>query len=219
MSEKLKNKIMNIDYRKTAKIYIIISLILILTVGTISAISLKTQINEAISYCRSDELGSDKDENIESEKRHYAHKFNSEESEKEHNLDFEDIAEENFTEPSLFSKICVGVLGVICFTVAVLYWLLIAGWLYKASAESSMNAVLWGVLGLICNLAAVILFMIVRSTYPVCTHCGKRQKHGSYCRYCGNRLGVFCGNCGKKSDKKDLYCHNCGKSLRKKSND
>lgn len=219
MLEKLKNKIMNVNYKKTAKIYIIISLILILSVGAISAVSLRTQINEVISYCRSYEQSSDKDDNIQSDKHHYAHRIKIEESDKKHDFEISDIYEENFTEPSLFSKICVAVLGMICSIVAVIYWLLIAGWLYKASAESSMNAVLWGVLGLIGNLGTVILFMIVRSTYPVCTSCKKRQKHGNYCRYCGNKLSILCSTCSEKADKNDLYCHNCGNILREKNND
>lgn len=219
MLEKLKNKIMNANYKKAAKIYIIVSLILIVTVGTISAVSLRTQINEAISYCRSYENSSENDDTTELNEIHYKNKIKHERADKEEDFDFKNIVKENFTEPSLFSKICIVVLGILCLTAAVIYWLLIASWLYKESAKSSMNAVFWGVLGLICNLAAVILFMIVRSTHPVCTHCGKRQKYGSYCRYCGNRLSILCSNCGKKADKNDLYCHNCGKNLGEKSND
>lgn len=214
MSEKLKNKIMNINYRRTGKIFIIVSLILILTVGTISAISLKTQINEAISYCRSYENDSENYYDTEMSGSLNEHEFKCEKTDKEHEFKFEEIPEESFTEPSLFSKICVAVLGVICLIAAAIYWFLIAGRLYKAAAESSMNAVFWGILGLIFNLTAVILFMIVRRNYPVCTHCGKRRKSGNYCRYCGKNLSVFCGNCGEKADKKDLYCHNCGKKLR-----
>ena len=50
MIEKVKNIIMNADYKKTARFFVIFSLIAFLVGGAVSALSLKTQIGEVISY-------------------------------------------------------------------------------------------------------------------------------------------------------------------------
>lgn len=226
MIKKIKERIISINYKKAAKIFIIVSFVLILTSGIISAVSLRTQIGEAISYCQEADRHDEKEheEHIDREQDEIneardEHNDEDKKFDKEHEWEFEFLKEQNFTKPSLFSKISVIVLGMICLSAAAVYWLLIAAWLYKAAYEASMNAVFWGILGLIGNLAAVILFMIARRSYQVCPSCGKRQKHGVYCSDCGSPFGISCSWCGENVKKEDTYCKNCGKYLKEQKDD
>lgn len=50
MIEKMKTKVMNVDYKRAAKLFVIFSWIALLVGGAVSALSLKTQIGEVISY-------------------------------------------------------------------------------------------------------------------------------------------------------------------------
>ena len=50
--------------------------------------------------------------------------------------------------------VVMGTYFVLCGLCALAYWLIIAAWLYKASAKAGMNTTLWTVLGLIGNLLA-----------------------------------------------------------------
>ncbi|MDE5861214.1 MAG: zinc ribbon domain-containing protein [Ruminococcus sp.] len=211
MFNKLKEKLINTNYRKASKIFVIVSLALIFVTGTVSAVSLRTQISEAISFSRSYE--EEKDTHKDSKQYTFTGTEQDYKNHGEHDIKSELIKAENFTEPSLFSKISVAIFATICIVIAGMYWLMVSGWLYKTATFNSMNPVLWGGLGLAGNIGAVILFKIVSGFYPVCQNCGKRQKHGGYCRHCGNILDKSCSSCGEKVSIHDIFCHHCGEHL------
>ena len=153
MIEKVKNIIMNADYKKTARFFVIFSLIAFLVGGAVSALSLKTQIGEVISYHQTYENEHEKSETENREEIYAA----SKEHDKEHFLESADI-----TKPSMFAKISIGLFGVICGLIGVTYWILVSAWLYKSAANASMTGILWGLLGLAGNIFAVILFLIAK---------------------------------------------------------
>lgn len=95
MIEKVKNIIMNADYKKTARFFVIFSLIAFLVGGAVSALSLKTQIGEVISYHQTYENEHEKSETENREEIYAA----SKEHDKEHFLESADI-----TKPSMFAK-------------------------------------------------------------------------------------------------------------------
>lgn len=101
----------------------------------------------------------------------------------------------------------------LCGLCALAYWLLVAAWLYKASAQAGMNRALWPILGLAGNLLAVAAFLIVRGRLSRCTKCGAWQKQGAYCRTCGNLMEHECPKCGAVCNTADYYCSKCGTSL------
>ena len=117
MLEKVKNKIMNADYKKTARFFVIFSLIAFLVGGAVSALSLKTQIGEDISYHQTYENEQEKTE-TEIHEEIYA---TSKEHDKKHFLESADI-----TKPSMCAKISIGLFGVISGIIGVTYWILVS---------------------------------------------------------------------------------------------
>ncbi|MDE6833305.1 MAG: hypothetical protein K2J39_03515 [Ruminococcus sp.] len=119
MINKIKEKLINMNYRKASKIFVLVSLALILVTGTVSAVSLRTQISEVISYSRSYEEEKDTRRNTEQYALTYGEQDNRNHS--KHDIKSELFEKVDFTEPSLFSKINVAVLGVICLLTAGMY--------------------------------------------------------------------------------------------------
>lgn len=95
MIEKVKNIIMNADYKKLRGSLLIFSLIAFLVGGAVSALSLKTQIGEVISYHQTYENEHEKSETENREEIYAA----SKEHDKEHFLESADI-----TKPSMFAE-------------------------------------------------------------------------------------------------------------------
>ena len=100
-----------------------------------------------------------------------------------------------------------GLLGIV-------YWLLIAMWLYQAAVSVSINGVVWLILEILLNLCAVIAFFIIRSTRAACLVCGKRQDKSGYCRFCGSKIQVLCGNCGADIHILNAYVTIVGQALK-----
>lgn len=228
MLEKIKNKVMNLNYKKTAVRFVIISIAAILVCGTVSAVSLKKQIGEAVSYHQTcekehDEKEKSDSEQNQSEKNDYIAQVKSSDSQnhkshKQNHKDDDDddfFDEANITEPSVFSKVSLSVTAIVTAAAFLFYWLLTAAWLYKSAAKTSMNKAMWAVLGLIGNIATVIAFLITRSFLVRCPECGKYQQSGKFCRNCGKELPFICKNCGGNIRKNDDFCHNCGKNVAK----
>ena len=224
MIKKIRNKIMNLNFGKTAKYFVIVSLIAFIAGGAALGFSFKTQIGEALSYYSTYKSGNltteeqnnyvqekyDKQENGKFDEKYEKHKdkYLKKYKEEKHFKKF------NFTEPTITAKIVAVTVGAIYYLIGIIYWLLIAAWLYKSASETDMNGILWGVLGLIANLGAVILFLIIRNIIPVCPVCGKYQKSGNYCKNCGSQIKFDCKSCGKKVSVTDSYCYSCGEKLK-----
>lgn len=214
-------RILRMDFKKTAKQFIIIVLAFLLVSAVVIGLGCRTQIGEIISLHRQgvelmDEKDSESHDNSES---HYSN---------ENNDNSENSLSENVGQPKgtdvqehqrlsplpMTTKSVLVVLFVIGGLLGIVYWLLIAMWLYSAAVSVSMNGELWFVLGLIFNLCAVIAFIVLRSTRTPCPVCGKRQDKSGYCRFCGSKMQVLCGKCGAEIHNLDAYCHNCGAQLK-----
>lgn len=209
---KLTDKIMKINFSKKLKQLIIAVLCAALLGGGLSAFLLRGQIGEVITSVQEwhenedsyhDETGSEESAYREAQKEHHK----------------EDDAFENIriSEPSVPAKIAVGVTGLLCTLAAVIYWLLIAAWLYKAAVLSGMNGLLWFILGLCGNLFAAILFHLVRSfKRQKCSSCGHYSSTAAkYCAECGAALTGKCPECGETVHPDDKFCPSCGKQTPK----
>jgi len=217
---KLQNCVMNMDFRKAARRFIIAALLIVILGGIVVGATLKTQIQEAITYHQTYDNGIDREASqvqaqTESDERdRYAGENHGMVHENE-NDGFLHSAQ--ITEPSTGAKIVLGVYGLLCLLIGVFYWLLIAAWLYQAAEKCAMNGLLWAVLGIFFNLAAVLAFVLLRSRKAICPDCGRRQDAAEYCRSCGAAMRRKCSACGALTDIRDAYCSQCGISLKQES--
>ncbi len=201
------NKIMEINFPQKLKRLMISVLCVALIGGGLSAFLLRGQIREVITNVQ--EWHEDVDDG------HYKVKYEKSdyhEVENEHHKEelFENI---HITEPSVAAKITIGITGLFFALAALVFWLLIAAWLYKAAVLSGMNGFLWFLLGLGGNVFAAILFNLVRSfKCQKCFSCGCYSSAAAqYCTKCGAALTLRCPECGEIMQKSDRFCQSCGK--------
>lgn len=214
---KLQTKIMNMDFKKTAKRFILLSLVIIVLGGVLTGFMFRTQISEAITYhqtyenSRENSQQKDNDENVRYDGEHYGDRGDRERGYDNEESDFFDSGQ--FTMPTVGAEIVFFTYVSFCALIALTYWLLVMAWLYRAAAKAAMNRTLWTILGLFFNLAAVIAFLIMRSLQTACPSCGTYQKAGIFCRACGAPLQIKCTECGVLVEGKDAYCSHCGKRI------
>lgn len=95
-----------------------------------------------------------------------------------------------------------------------LYWVLLALWVYANAAKSKLNAVLWGIIVLFTNLAGLFIYLIYKQNNRTCYKCGAVQsKADIFCTNCGTKIGVTCDHCHSSIHEKDSYCKNCGSKI------
>jgi ribosomal protein L32 len=197
------------DFRKPVKRLVIITLIVVLACGALSAYMFRTQISEMAALKGADS------QNTQVTETQSGHDGDGE----KHGRDREigDLIDSGLvTRPSTAAE-AVGITSIVlCGLCALAYWLMVAAWLYKASAKAKMNRALWTILGLLTNLIAVLAFLIVRGRMTRCPSCGTWQKAAPYCGECGARLQIVCPNCGKVSSVSSDFCPNCGTALKEK---
>lgn len=98
-----------------------------------------------------------------------------------------------------------------------LYWVLVALWVYANALKSKLNAVLWGIIVLFTNLAGLLVYLIYKQGNHTCYKCGAVQsKANIYCTFCGAKIGAACDHCHSAISEKDDYCKNCGSKIVKK---
>ena len=213
---KLQAHIMKINFKRTAKRFIILSLIIVILGGILTGVMFRTQISEAITYHQSYENNN----SVNGAQRDYGennHFYGENRWGREGGSNYEktDFLESGLvTQPSAGALAVFGVYAGLCALLALAYWLLIAAWLYQAAAKASMPELLWAALGLFFNIFAVIAFVVIRSLQPACPECGVRQKEAKYCRICGAAMKSKCAGCGAEADTQDSYCPHCGKALK-----
>ncbi len=216
---RLQNRILNMNFGKTAKWFVLAALIIVILGGAAVGVAYRTQIQEAITYHQTYAEGNDsKTQEVQgqtvrgNEDNYFENENGGARGRAIEHMDFFDSAQ--ITEPSTGAKIILGVYGLLCLLIGISYWLLIAAWLYQAAEKCSMNGLFWAALGIFFNLAAVITFLLLRSRKTICHSCGQRQNAAEYCRACGAPMQLKCSECGTVMDIRDAYCSHCGKNLK-----
>lgn len=116
--------------------------------------------------------------------------------------------------PVANGKLYVKAVAALAMLFFMLYWVLLALWVYSNALRLKLNAVMWGFIALFTNLAGLLVFLIYRQNHQTCYKCGTLQsKANGYCTFCGTRLGMICENCNAAVNGKDRYCKNCGSEL------
>ncbi|MDD3231420.1 MAG: zinc ribbon domain-containing protein [Oscillospiraceae bacterium] len=212
-------KVETTDFRKPFKRLIVIALIVVIACGALTGFLFRTQLAELHALEKMEEQTAWQTDG-QSPMTDYGNG--------EHNGDREhvdgheiDVFDSGLvTRPSTGAIITAITSIVLCSLCALAYWLMVAAWLYKASAKAGMNRALWPILGLAFNVLAVFAFLIVRGGMTHCTSCGTWQREGKFCVSCGAMLERACPQCGKICKVTDVFCSDCGTTLQNdKSNE
>lgn len=92
-----------------------------------------------------------------------------------------------------------------------IYWIIIALWVYQNARKSKLSAPIWGIITLFTNLAGVLVYLIYKHINGICTFCGAVQSKGNtFCTFCGKKIGITCDACGHFLRPSDNYCPKCG---------
>ena len=92
-----------------------------------------------------------------------------------------------------------------------IYWIIIALWVYQNARKSRLSAPVWGIVALFTNLAGVLVYVIYKHINNVCAFCGAVQPNANvFCTFCGNKIGTICPECGHSLKPDDKYCPKCG---------
>lgn len=202
--DKLKEKILNMNFKKIARVYIVAAVLLVIAGGLAAFLSLQVQIKEAASLYHNHEVTSV--QQIQSETGD-AKVYES------RNHDWDSL-EKQLTPIGTGAKAVLAADGLIGVLIAASYWLLIALWLYQAAAKAKMHSLLWLIAGLAGNLFTVIAFLVIREFIRIrCPQCRSWQHRYSYCSECGMQLAAECPSCGCSVDTSDIYCSSCGQKL------
>lgn len=207
--EKLREKMMAVNFGKLLKRWIIAALCVALLGGGVSTALLAPQIRETISAVQT----------VHQQKDQWEHDFpgDGHDRKEEHRdrFEVEDVLRTSVTRPSAAAVIFLGVTALLCGLLALAFWLLVAAWLYQAAVLSSMSGPLWAVLGLCGNVFAAALFTIVRSFLrKKCSACGSWQdRQRTYCAACGSAMNRKCPDCGADCPTDSQFCSACGVKL------
>ena len=121
--EKIKNKVMKVDYSKFFKRFIPLAIIFLLLGGAVAGFVLRTQISEVASYLNETEYVD-------------VHEIQGEEE----GDGYKDIA---ITEPSEGADAFITIYVLILGALFCIYWLMTAACLYKSAHSSKMNGLFW----------------------------------------------------------------------------
>ena len=92
-----------------------------------------------------------------------------------------------------------------------IYWIIVALWVYGDAAKSHLSAPVWGIVTLFSNLAGVLVYVMYKHINATCGFCGAVQpKSNVFCTFCGKKIGLECPKCGHSMKHSDNYCPKCG---------
>ena len=92
-----------------------------------------------------------------------------------------------------------------------LYWIIVALWVYQNAFKSRLYAPVWGIITLFTNIGGVLIYIIYKNINGVCAFCGTVQsKTNLFCVHCGKKIGISCTECGHTIRTCDNYCPKCG---------
>ena len=98
-----------------------------------------------------------------------------------------------------------------------LYWALVALWVYADAQKSKLRGETWGLLALFTNLAGLLVYLIYKGINQVCYRCrAVLSRENTYCTSCGAKLGETCAGCGAGLGKHSGFCGRCGQKQEEK---
>lgn len=117
-------------------------------------------------------------------------------------------------QPVASGKVYIKAVAAIAMMFFMIYWVLLALWVYARALKSKLNPAIWGIIALFTNLAGLFIFLIYRQGHQTCYKCGALQnKSNLFCTFCGTKLSSVCKECNMIVNEKNSYCGNCGIAL------
>ncbi|MDD3364651.1 MAG: zinc ribbon domain-containing protein [Syntrophomonas sp.] len=99
----------------------------------------------------------------------------------------------------------------ICF---ILFWLLLAVWVYRDAQRRTPNAAAWGILTLLTSIIGWVVYLIARPMVNMCPACGHEQSNDlKFCTACGLSVKICCPECSCGLRDEWEYCGACGHKL------
>ena len=96
-----------------------------------------------------------------------------------------------------------------------IYWVIIALWVYQNAEKSHLSAPIWGIITLCTNLAGVLVYTVYKHSNAVCPCCGAVQpRSNTFCTSCGAKIGLTCPECGHGTASGDNFCSSCGHKIK-----
>lgn len=122
----------------------------------------------------------------------------------------------------------INIVFAVLLLILLLYWVLVAFWVYQDARKSKINYFLWGMIVLITNIAGLFVYLIYKQNNQVCPKCHALQSKGNiFCIHCGARVNNTCEYCHAITGEGKLnwqanslvlnenYCRHCGKEIKK----
>jgi len=95
-----------------------------------------------------------------------------------------------------------------------IYWVLLALWVFRNAARSRLSPLFWGLIVLLTNIAGLLVYQLYKHGNAACPSCGASQsKSHLYCVNCGEPMGAKCPRCGAHVSAGDRFCPHCGSKL------
>ena len=216
---RIKDKVMKVNFTRFFKIFIPLAIVLALLGGVATGIGLHETMSESVGHAwQQDDDGGrmeqgNHDGNYERGDNGNGTALPYHEGRGSSDDDFMEgmvMMEENDDVMAI-----IGLYGGGCLLLLAIYWLAVAACLYQRATVSKMNGLLWLLLGLCGNVIAALAFVIIRSYIrQKCPECGSWQAAGRwYCTQCGAETGKSCPECGDLCGIDDKFCSRCGKSF------
>ncbi len=109
-----------------------------------------------------------------------------------------------------YTMLCMRVYH-ICF---ILFWLLLAIWVYQDARRRPTNAAAWGILTLFTTVIGWLVYLIARPMLISCPNCNQEQSNDlKFCTSCGALLKSCCTECGGELKGDGEYCGSCGHKM------
>ena len=94
---------------------------------------------------------------------------------------------------------------------SLVFWILIAVWIYRDSKARGLNRIFWGIVGIITGILGLVIYLIYRHTIVFCSVCkNKVNKDANFCANCGEVVKSKCESCGQIVSSRENYCPACG---------
>lgn len=198
--DKLKNKVLGINFSKFFRRFATLVLVLLLLGGVGAGIFFRTQISEGVAFVQ----------------QRAAHSEWLSAGSEAHHPEKGDFGWHlPITKPSFGAKVYLAGFGGLCCLMFGVYWLTSSLWLYQEAIFSHMHGSLWLLGGLCVNLLAVGAFLLLRGfARKECPACGTwLSAKAKFCAHCGEKLYTQCPACGKEWDAWEHFCPACGQAL------
>ena len=112
------------------------------------------------------------------------------------------------------SQLLLNIVSAVLILFLMLYWVLVAFWVFTDSRKSKINPLLWGVIALCTNIAGLFIYLIYKQNSQICHQCGALQsKENIHCTHCGTKLNRTCMFCDSIVNEEDSYCSHCGSQI------